>query len=191
MKALFGAAAAAALLIATPTFAQTFGGTEVYGNIGYTNARFDNIGGFDVEDADINTGAVTARLGARRGVNFGVEGELLVGVSDEEISDGLDRASIGINYGATAFLVGFLPITPKAELFARVGVGAVEIDAETSGPTVGNASDSGTEAVFAYGAGAQYFFDGVNGVRGEYTRYNGDDDSVESDALALSYVRKF
>jgi outer membrane immunogenic protein len=186
---LAGAASLAVIAFTGPATAQTFSG--VYGNLGYTQLRVDEVGdGEDVEDFDIDFGAVTGRLGAKFHPNFGVEGELLVGVDDEEETSGDVTASLGVNYGAHVFAVGSIPVSERAELFARVGVGVTEIEAEVSGPGFSESeSESGT--TFAYGAGGQFFFDGVNGVRAEYTRYDGEDESAEADSVSLSYVRRF
>ena len=42
-----------------------------------------------------------------------------------------------------------------------------------------------------YGAGANYYLDGVNGVRADWTRRDFDGDSNELDSYTLSYVRRF
>jgi hypothetical protein len=82
--------------------------------------------------------------------------------------------------------VGFLPVNDQFELFARVGYGATKIKASAVGVS---ASDS--EESWNYGVGGQYFFDGVNGVRGEYTRYDFNGSGGNADTWAVSYVRKF
>ena len=189
MKALFGAAAVAALLVATPTFAQDFS-TTTYVNLGYTNFALSEVDDEEVEDVDFNLGTITGRLGARFNNYFGVEGELGIGVKDQEETSGTSRFTTKLNYEAAAFVVGYLPVSPNAELFARAGVGTTELEFEFSGPGAA-VGDSGTESLFGLGVGGQYFFDGVNGVRGDYTRYTGDDDSFDFDALSVSYVRKF
>lgn len=193
MKMLLGAAAVAALLASTPALAQGAGPTELYGNVGYSQLRLDEALDLDIEDANIDFGAITGRVGAKFNPYFGVEGEAAFGVADEEVSEGATSASLGLNYEATGFAVGFYPVTPNFDVLARVGVGAAELEAELNGEdeTGGFGSDGGS-TVLAFGAGAQYFFDGVNGIRGDYTRFKGDDDGgLEADALSVAYVRKF
>jgi hypothetical protein len=191
MKALLGAVAVAALLTAAPASAQSFG-APAYINLGYTNFALDEIDGRDLDDVDFNLGAVTGRLGTRLGPNFGVEGELGVGVQDQEETSPIGTFTTKLNYGAAAFAVGFLPIAPTTDLFARVGVGVTDLEFEFDPSGTGpSTSESGSEAVFGLGVGAQHFFDGVNGVRADYTRYTGDDSTAKYDALGLSYVRKF
>lgn len=189
MKTLFAATAAAALLFATPTFAQGFG-QETYLNVGYTNFALDEAGGRDVSESDFNLGTVTGRVGAKLNPNFGLEAELGVGVRDQEEAFGATTISSKLKYEAAAFLVGFLPVTPSTELFARAGVGVTEIESEVRGPT-SSQEESGGDTVFGLGVGVQHFFDGVNGVRGDYTRYSGDDDGAEFNALSVAYVRRF
>ncbi|MBW3616709.1 MAG: porin family protein [Proteobacteria bacterium] len=189
MKVLFAAAAAAGLLVASPTFAQGFG-QETYLNVGYTSFALDQVRGQDVSDADFNLGAVTGRFGSKLNTNFGLEAELGVGVQDQEATLRTTTVTSKLNYEAAAFAVGYLPVTTSTELFARVGVGRIEIESEVTPPT-GAASGGGAQTIFGLGVGVQHFFDGVNGIRGDYTRYTGEERGAEADALGISYVRRF
>lgn len=182
MKLLLGAAAAAALLAAAPAFAQTPGQTQVYGTIGYTAAQ----GGGDEDDTTLN--AVTGRVGGRFGQYFGVEGQASFGVGSEEV-DGVD---LKLENEFSAYLVGFLPLSPNADLIARIGYGRTEIGAEFLGEEVTVDGNGVT-----YGVGGQYYFDGVNGVRADYTRqeFSEDEDADiqggDVDAFTISYTRRF
>jgi len=189
MKALFGAAAVAALFVATPTFAQAVA-PSTYINLGYTNFALAEVDNEDVGDVDFNLGALTGRVGARFGPNFGVEGELGVGIKDQEESAFGVTARTKLNYEAAAFAVGYLPVGANTELFARAGIGAAELEFEFEEVGV-TESESGTATLFGLGVGVQHFFDGLNGVRADYTRYSGEEDSAEFDALGVSYVRRF
>ena len=42
-----------------------------------------------------------------------------------------------------------------------------------------------------YGVGANYYFDGQNGLRGDWTRRDFEDDAGEADVYSVSYVRRF
>ena len=42
-----------------------------------------------------------------------------------------------------------------------------------------------------YGVGANYFIDGRNGIRADWTRRDFRDDGGEADTYGLSYVRRF
>lgn len=170
------AAAAAILAAAGPAMAQgsTYG-PQLYGDLGYTN--FDD---------HSDTSAVTGRLGARFGKYFGVEGEAATGFAtgDTHAYGGTDHVRLNDEYAGYA--VGYLPVLPNADLFARVGYGAT--DSHITGPTYAfGQSRSGV----AYGAGGQYFFNGPNGVRFDYTRMDYGPTTGQSDTWSLAYVRKF
>jgi hypothetical protein len=192
MKVMLAAASALTLFaVAAPAMAQSLGEVRPYGSIGYTQYRIDEVeNDFDVESSEIDFGAVTGRFGGKFNPYLGAEGEIQVGVNDaEETSQGF-TVSAGINYAASVYAVGFVPLSPNADLLARVGVGVTEVEAEASGFGQ-SASETRSGATLAYGVGGQYFFDGVNGVRADYTRFDGEDDSAEADSVSINYVRKF
>ena len=182
MKVMLSAAvAAAALFAASAASAQM---APLYGTVGYTHY------GAEVEGEELNLGAITGRLGTRLHPNFAVEGEASLGVRDEEESGGGFTASLGLNYQALAYAVGIIPIAPNAELFGRVGYGVTDIEVEFTGPGISE-SASESEGTIGLGVGGQYFFDGRNGVRAEYTRYDFQDDGGDIDSVSISYVMKF
>ncbi|HEX2558511.1 porin family protein [Phenylobacterium sp.] len=176
MKSLVVAASAVALL-ALPGLASAQEATSVYGNIGYAH--------LDAEDGDL--GAVQARLGARFHPNFGVEGEAAFGVNDEEvtIAPGV-TADLELKHQLGIYAVGFLPLNENFELLGRVGYSTAEIEASATG--FGSASDDLDG--WAFGVGGQYFFDGQNGVRVDYTRHEFDED-LEADVWSVAYSRRF
>lgn len=152
--------------LALPAHAET----GAYATGGYTH--------FDLENVDL--GGLTGRLGYRFHPNFGVEGEASFGVNDDTVA-GVD---VELDYAAGIFGVGFLPITPTADLFGRIGYGAIEAEASAGGLTV-----SGDDDGFAFGGGAQFMLTPKLGVRGEYTRLEGEDDGA--DTFSVSGVVKF
>jgi len=170
-------ATAALTLLAAPAMAQSISSPQVTGSIGYTV--------LDGDDADL--GAITGRLNARVNRYVGVEGEASFGVKDDDITVGGVNGKLSNEYDAAAYVVGTLPISPNLELFGRVGYGTTQIKADVAGFT---ATEDG-ESV-NYGAGANYFFDGRNGVRADWTRRDfTDDNGGELDTYGLSYVRRF
>ena len=174
MKTLIIAAASlATLAIAAPAMAQDLNPTW-YGAIGGANVN--------VEDA--NLGAVQGRVGARFGQYFGVEGELSGGVTDDSTSISGIPVDVDLNYSVGAFAVGDLPVSPKADIFARVGYAKSEFDISGAGFTGSGETDG-----VAYGIGGQYFFSDKDGVRLDVTRHDTDDG--DADVVGLSYVRKF
>lgn len=190
---LTAAASVAALLsLSAAASAQTFDQPTFNGSIGYTQAQVDQVVDEDFEEADVDFGAITGRLGARFHPNLGAEAELNIGVNDEEYDfGGGNRAQLGLNYTASVFGMAIAPLSPNFEVFGRLGVGYGELEAETSGPAFGNFSETSDGGFVAFGAGAQYYFDGQNGLRVDYTRYDGEDDGVELDTVSASYTRRF
>ena len=171
---LIAAAGIAALAMAAPASAQTapYSGVSWYGNLGYTD--------FNPNNANIS--AITGRLGARIGQYFGVEGELSGGIGNSHY----DGASLHLNNQEAIYGVGFLPVSPNADLFARVGYGGADYKISSSGSTF-----SGNLQSWNFGAGGQYFFDHANGIRVDYTREEATDHGPDANVWGVSYVRKF
>ena len=150
-KTLIAAAAVALSLTAAPAFAQDMSNPTVYGSIGYSQ----------IDDDFVTLGGAQVRLGARFTPNFGIEGEGTIGLVDDSIA-GID---IDLEHQVAAYAVVFLPINENADLIARVGYSNFEI---------GVPGGSADEDTVNYGVGLQYRFDEKNGVRGDYTRMDGD-----------------
>lgn len=153
-----------------------------YGTLGYTYLHADpyNLG--------IDLGAVTARVGTRLTKYFGAELEGSAGVVDQTYRSGAVTAKISMENQVAAYLVGYWPVQPKLDLFARAGYGSARLKASVSG--VGSASSNSD--ITALGGGGQYFFDANNGVRAEYTRYSfAKSHAGDANSFSVSYVRKF
>lgn len=171
-------AAAALSVFALPATAQVMqpGGPTYYGTLGYSQ--------LDHSDGDL--GAVTGRLGAKFNPYFGVEGEASIGVKDDDFSIAGVKGKVKHDYDAAAYVVGTMPVTPNFELFARGGYGTTSIKSELAG--VERKADGES---WNYGVGANYFFDGQNGVRGDWTRRDFSDDAGKVDIYSVNYVRRF
>ena len=87
---------------------------------------------------------------------------------------------VDLKHEVAAYVVGFVPVSPKADLFARVGYSASKFDT-----SLGDVKDDGV----AYGVGGQYHFTDKDGVRLDWTRH--DYDVGNADVWALAYTRKF
>lgn len=170
-------ATAALTLMAAPAMAQSVSSPQWNGSLGYTQLDGDN--------GDL--GAITGRVGAKFNRYLGVEGEASIGVKDEDITvAGLD-GTLEHEYDAAAYCVATLPVTENFEVFGRLGYGTTSIKADVAGYT---ATEDG-ESV-NYGVGANYFFDGQNGIRADWTRRDFQDDGAgEIDTYGASYVRRF
>jgi hypothetical protein len=164
------AAAAAGLGLAGTAQAQDAGQPGLYANGGYTHYDFD----------DVTLGGVGARLGYRLHPNFAVEGEAAFGVKDDDIGP----VNVELDNQVGVYGVGVLPVSPQLDLFGRVGWARVEASG-AAGPFIAGGDEDGV----AYGAGAQFMFTPDLGVRGDFTRLDGDD--VEADAFSASAVVKF
>ncbi len=169
-------AAAVVSAIAAPAMAQSMQSPTYYGTLGYSQ--------LDGSQGDL--GAVTGRLGAKFTPNLGVEGEVSVGVKDENFTVAGVDGKLKHNYDAAVYGVATLPVTPQFELFGRVGYGTTEIEAKIPGVSAREDGES-----VNYGAGANYYFDGQNGIRGDWTRRDFRGDGGEADVYSLNYVRRF
>lgn len=94
---------------------------------------------------------------------------------------GLER-EFQLQQRATVYGVAYMPLTPKADVFARVGYGG----GSRAAPLGFGAADS-----WKYGAGAQYFPNARNGLRADYTRHDFRNARVKANVLSMGYVRRF
>ncbi|KRB40012.1 MAG: porin family protein [Pseudomonadota bacterium] len=178
MKSLITTAAAAALVAAFVPAMANAQDTSVtgYGSLGYSH--------HDMEGADV--GAIQGRLGARFGQYLGVEGELGFGVKKDDVSIAGVDGKAKLKHQAAIYGVGFLPVAPNADLYARIGYGTTEGKVTVPGASASVDGDS-----WNYGVGGQYFFEGGNGVRADYTRHDFTDGGGEANVWSVGYVRKF
>jgi hypothetical protein len=138
---------------------------------------------FDAEGVDL--GAVTLRAGYDFTNYFGIEGEGNIGVNDDTVFVGATPVNVELDYSIGGFVVGRLPVAENANLFARAGYTSASAEASAAGVTFGDDDDG-----WSYGVGGEWFFDGANGVRFDITRTEFDN-AGESDAVGISYVRRF
>ena len=165
MRKLVGAACAVLLMsVAAPAMAQD--GLE--GSISYASVDADGV----------ELGAVVGNLSWRSSNFIGLEGELGFGVSDDDVAPGV-TAELNTVFGA--YVTATADINENFAVFGRVGFAAADAESNTG-------IDLGDEGL-AYGAGAKFFLDGVNGLRLDYTKY--DFDNGEADVWMIGYVRRF
>ena len=182
MKTLITAASALALAAILPAAAQAQTanvGTTFYGTLGYADSNTDHL----------NLGTIQGRLGARFGQYFGVEGELGAGVTNDKTTvSGVD-VKAKIQNQEAIYGVGFLPLNPQWDLLARIGYGDTRAKAKAS---AFNVSDSESGNSWNYGVGAQYHWDGKNGIRADYTRESfTHGSSGDANVWAIAYSRRF
>lgn len=170
-------ATAALTLLSTPALAQSFSDPQWSGSVGYTH----------LDSGDESLGAVTGRVGAKVSRYLGVEAEGSFGVKDEDVTIAGVDGTLEHEYDAAVYAVGTVPVNPNLELFGRVGYGATSLKADVAGVSATEDGES-----LNYGAGANWFFDGQNGLRADWTRRDFTDDAGgEIDTYGLSFVRRF
>jgi outer membrane immunogenic protein len=162
---------ALAALIASPAIAQEAGQFEA--GVGY------NV--WDAEDGDL--GVLSARGTYMFNQNFGVEGELGTGITEEDTV--LGEVKIGTSFGG--FAVARAPLAETFSLFGRVGYATTEVEVDT-GVGSGSADLDGV----AYGVGGILNVTPNFGIRGEFSQYDGGDDvDGQADVWGVSAVLKF
>jgi len=171
--------AAGAMFCAAPALAQSTNfSPSYYGTLGYSDFSSDN-------GADLP--AITGRLGARLNPYLGAEGEISVGVGNDRTSGSNPGLGLHLNDQYAGYAVGYLPLKPNFDLFARVGYGHSDLHTTSAGGSVDEGADS-----WNFGGGGQYFFDQKNGVRAEYTRQDYQCSHCDgADVWSIAYVRKF
>ncbi len=179
MNTLFKATALAAFLAMAPAAVAQDSG--LYGDIG--------LGQFSYESGalDIAATMIQGRVGYDFNDYFGVEAELAFGLDGDSVNSSdfgfVPNVSVDVDVNNTAAVYGVLSTanTNGFEFFGRLGF----LQAEIKGSSGGFAVSADGEG-FAYGLGAKYYFDDLNGIRADFT-------SIESEAtnVSIAYTRKF
>lgn len=191
MKSIVISASAVLLSAALSTLAQAQSTelTGVYATVGYAGSSTGfstNISGVAV-GSDLKFGAVQGRLGYRFIPYFGVEGELGYGVGGDSFTAFGQRFDVKQRAEGAVYAVGFLPVSANFDIFVRGGYGGARYRATAPGFSARIGGNS-----WNYGAGAQLFIDGKNGIRGDYTRKSfSSDEAQDADVWSISYVRRF
>ena len=146
---------------------------SVYGSVGLSSSKADD----GLNDADL--GVFTGRLGAKVGDYWGVEAEGGLGTHDD--SDNGVRTHL--QNEIAGYIVGWLPVKQRLNLFARLGVGSSRFKL-SSGQSF--SADS-----VNWGVGAQYSVTEKNGVRVEYLQQDFHESRGVANRWSLSFVRRF
>ncbi|HEY5411430.1 MAG TPA: outer membrane beta-barrel protein [Caulobacteraceae bacterium] len=200
MKFMLATAAVAAICAGVPALAFAQDTNEVS-----ENGVYGDLGWSHVMTHGADTDGIQGRVGARFYRFFGIEGEIGGGLSNGSntvdftsgtppvttpTSVGVKQTLAGAVYG-----VGFLPITHRFDLLARVGYGGSRYDVSPNGMTSYRVTENGIR----YGVGGEYFLDGKNGIRVDYTReHMGNLDDTpgffparNANVWAVSYAHRF
>ena len=158
---------------------RSYGAPSLRGS--YGPSYYGNIGGI-MYDVDDDLFGIVGRLGVQKSW-YGAEVEGSFGVNDDDIGGGIDAE---VDHSLAAFAVGRVPINRRFGALARVGYHTTQIGASNN---TGSTSDDFDG--IAYGAGLEYDFDNVNGLRFDYTRYDLNGGAGTADSLAATYLRRF
>ena len=111
--------------------------------------------------------------------HFGAEAEPLPAGS--AFARGLQRER-DLELGGAAYGVAYLPLTPKADIFARAGYGAAELSENPGRPF---------EDGWKFGIGARYSPNANKGVRADFTRHDFRTSRIKANILSFGYARRF
>ena len=201
MKFLLATAAAAAICVGAPALALAQAAPDTS-----TTGAYGDLGWSHVTTNGANVEGIQGRLGYRFMPYLGVEGELRGGLSTGDTTrnytTGTPPVTTGIDtrvkqtIAGAGYVVGFVPlVSNKFDVLARVGYGWSHYDLTPAGLSKYGASEHGIR----YGVGAQYLFDGANGVRVDWTREHmsnftvptGLDVSDNANVWGVSFVHRF
>jgi opacity protein-like surface antigen len=193
--------AAIAVGLAGAAHAQTESG-GIYLQGGYSWLNFEaNDTGYEVD-----TDALTARLGVQLTPMFAIEADLSTGIDDGDIDfdsseDDLDfddnndgdftdiinvSGDLGLDFLAAAYARAVFPVSDKFDVSARVGYAYAEVDANAitpGGNTVTLAEDA--EDGWSAGAGITYDLTENLELRADYTWYGFDEVDATGATVAL------
>jgi outer membrane immunogenic protein len=173
---MYRTAISLALALAPGTaLAYTGHSGNFYGTLGY--GRLD--------DGRFEYGEATGRLGAQLTPYLGLEGEASFGIKSDkpQVSVGGDLR-VKMARDAAVYGVGRLPLGDHVSLLARIGYGTTRIKVASV-----EAPSHRDKESLNYGLGAQFDFDGHNGLRADWTHRAFD--GPDGDVYAISYVRRF
>ena len=177
---LIAAASLAAIAAVVPAVGQAQDTTAP------NTGAYVNLSGALVDGGQADLKAIGGRLGYRFMPYLGIEGELATGIkSDTDTIAGV-AVNTKLKHSAAVYGVGFLPVGPNTDLLARVGYGTTKLRARAGGVSASDSAES-----WNFGVGAQHHFDGVNGVRVDYTRQEFNKNQGHANVWTVGYVRRF
>ena len=118
---------------------------------------------------------------------LGEEFEAAFGLGAEEI-DGGSGAEAELKNQFGGFIVARYPIIQNLDVLGHIGYTSGELQTSNNGVT----SDADLDG-FAFGIGGEYMFTEQLGVRGDYTRVEVDDDTIDGgvNMFSIAGVYKF
>lgn len=142
------------------------------------------VSSFDLGGADPT--AATFRGGLTWNETFGAEIEGSFGIDEHDYAAA--DIQLDVDGQVAAYLVGRLPVGEKGSVFARIGYSRTDIE----GTAQGQSNVVRTDGI-AYGAGGELMLTDRFGIRADYTRLTGEEDTLAkaTDVFSLSGVVKF
>lgn len=169
--------AAAAIFIGTVMAPNALAESELYVTGGLSS--------FDADGADLQT--ATFRGGIEFHELLGAEFETSFGLGAEQL-DGNSSVEVELENQFAGFLVARYPVIPNLDVLGRVGYTSGELQSANGGVS----SDVDVDG-FAFGLGGEYMFTEQLGLRGDYTRIEVDEDSLDGgvNMFSIAGVYKF
>ncbi len=136
MKIILAAATAAALCAASGAAQAQAAPTGVYGSLGYADAHSDGV----------DLGVIQGRLGYRIIPTPGSRAEGAFGVRKDDVTVAGVTGRAKLEHEFAVYGVGFLPLSDKADLLARVGYGNTKVKVSALGTSARTTATAGTSA---------------------------------------------
>jgi outer membrane immunogenic protein len=195
-------AAIATGLAAAAHAQEESGGLYVQGGYTWLN--------FEAQDTgyEVDTDAITARVGLQLTPMFGIEADLSTGIQDGEFDfdsdeDDLDfddnndgdftdiinvSGDLGLDFLAGAYARAVFPLSDKFEISGRVGYAYAEVSADAT-TTGGNQIELADDAEDGWSAGAGITYDLTENLelRADYTWYGFDAVDATGATVALGF----
>lgn len=157
---------------------------NAYFGVHFSGLRYEQSNGYNMHES-----AMGFRGGYEIADHFGLEGQLITGLHDDEIAG---TVTVGVDYLAGLYLRGNIFLwDPRARLYVLAGATRGKITEEVIGST---SSATKKETDPSYGLGFEFYGDEHNAVSIEFMRYlKGDDDNIDYnlDTFNLGYVHRF
>ncbi|WP_298916786.1 outer membrane beta-barrel protein [uncultured Algimonas sp.] len=147
-------------------------------------------------DPDQPYAGLQGRIGYQSASFFGAEVEGSVGViGDSDRFATINGSAVpgeiedAVDHSIAAFATGRVPLGQGVSAHARLGYHNTKTSRDFEFDNGDRFETSDTRVGVAYGAGLQYDLTPLDGVRFDYTRYEGGDNGLDS--LSLAYLRRF
>ncbi|MEM0986213.1 MAG: outer membrane beta-barrel protein [Pseudomonadota bacterium] len=137
-----------------------------------------------------NLTAVTLRGGAKVHPYVSLEGEAAVGAFEHDAIELFSDSSVKLDSYLAASAVGRLPVTPRADLTARLGYSAIDIGVEFNDALAGPGRSNQETDGLSYGAGIDYALTDRWDITGDVTVLQGNARIFEQRIAAISITVK-